>query len=168
MIRPAEPGDAQAIDAVHRAAFPTAAEADLVARLEAGGHSAISLVAEREGAVVGHVLFSRMAVTGDGAAWRGLALAPVAVRPAFQQQGIGAELIRGGLAVARATGEEIVFVLGEPAYYGRFGFTAAAAAPFASPYAGPFLMALSFGRPLPAAGRADYAPPFTALEGEGH
>jgi putative acetyltransferase len=127
----------------------------------------VSLVAEREREVIGHVLFSRMHVTGDGNAWRALGLGPVAVMPGHQHRGLGSELILGGLSIARLTGDEIVFVLGDPAYYSRFGFSAEAAAPFASPYAGSFLMAQSFGRPLPARGKADYAAPFTALGGEG-
>jgi putative acetyltransferase len=69
------------------------------------------------------------------------------------------------LAIARATGEELVFVLGEPDYYARFGFSAATAAPFASPYAGPYFMALALrpGFALPEAGEANYARAFSGL-----
>ena len=163
-LRPAEPGDAAAIRAVHLAAFPTAAEADLVDRVERARDSVISLVAEQDGESVGHLLLSRMTVTGDGKSYRALGLGPIGVLPPFQRGGIGAELIRGGLAIARATGEDFVFVLGEPEYYRRFGFDAAVAAPFASPYAGPYLMALALRDiPGPQAGRAEYAPAFTTL-----
>ena len=163
MIRPAEPRDAAAVRAVHRDAFPTPAEADLVERLEEEGDAVVSLVAERQGEVVGHILLSRMRVAGDGRAFRALGLGPLAVLPPFQRCGIGSDLIRGALAIAAATGEELVFVLGEPEYYERFGFSAEAAAPFASPYAGPFLMALPLGdgAPCPARGTAEYARAFS-------
>jgi putative acetyltransferase len=164
VIRPAEPRDSAGIRALLTAAFPTAAEADLVERLCGEGDAVVSLVEERAGEVVGHVVLSRMSVEGDGRRWSALGLGPVAVAPVFQNGGIGSALIEGALGIARATGEEIVFVLGEPAYYGRFGFEAATAAPFASPYAGPFLMALKLtDEPLPVSGRADYAPAFAAL-----
>jgi putative acetyltransferase len=162
MIRPAEPGDAAAIRGVLMAAFPTAAEADLVEALTRDRDAVVSLVAEREGAVVGHVLLSRMRVSGDG---RAVGLGPVGVVPGFQGGGIGGGLIEAALGIARATGEEVVFVLGEPDYYERFGFSAEAAAPFASPYAGPYFMALALrpGFALPAAGEAAYARAFSDL-----
>jgi putative acetyltransferase len=166
-LRPAEPADAAGIRAVHRAAFPTSAEADLVETLDREGDAAVSLVAVRQGEVVGHILLSRMAVTGDGAPFRALGLGPVGVLPGFQGGGIGAGLIEGALGIARATGEALVFVLGEPEHYRRFGFSAEAAAPFASPYAGPYFMALAMrsGVALPAAGEAAYARAFSDLSG---
>ena len=164
-VRPADPHDAAAMRAVHVAAFPTPLEADLVEALEREGDSAISLVAEQAGEVVGHVLLSRMEVSGDGRAYRALGLAPVAVLPGFQGAGIGAALIEGALAIARASGEELVFVLGEPDYYRRFGFSAEAAAPFASPYAGPYFMAIGLRSEVafPAAGAVAYARAFSDL-----
>jgi putative acetyltransferase len=163
-VRPAEPGDANAIREVLIAAFPTAAEADLVEALARDGDTIVSLVAERGGEVVGHVLLSRMRVSGEG---RALGLGPVGVLPGFQGGGIGTALIEGALAIARATGEDLVFVLGEPDYYRRFGFSAEAAAPFASPYAGPYFMALALhpGFAPPAAGEAAYARAFSDLPG---
>jgi putative acetyltransferase len=115
--------------------------------------------------IVGHVLLGRMRVSADGRALRALGLAPVGVLPGFQGGGIGGALIEAALGVARATGEEIVFLLGEPDYYDRFGFSAAAAAPFASPYAGPYLMALALrpGFEPPVAGEAAYARAFFDL-----
>jgi putative acetyltransferase len=164
-IRPAAPGDAAAIRTVHRAAFPTLAEADLVDALDRDGDAAVSLAAEQNGGVVGHALLSRMRVTGEGRAWRAVGLGPVGVLPGFQGGGIGADLIEAALAIARATGEELVFVLGEPDYYRRFGFSAETAAPFASPYAGPYFMALALtpGFTLLASGEAAYAPAFSEL-----
>jgi putative acetyltransferase len=155
VIRPAEPEDAAGIRAVHEAAFPTPVEADLVETLVHEGDAIVSLVAERQGGIVGHVLLSRMQVSGDGQALRALGLGPVGVLPGFQGGGIGAALIESALGIARATGEDIVFVLGEPDYYTRFGFSAGAAAPFASPYAGPYFMALPI--------RPDFAPPESGM-----
>ena len=165
MIRPAEPADAAGIRAVHEAAFPTAVEADLVEALVRAGDAIVSLVDARQGEIVGHVLLSRMTVSGDGRDLRALGLAPVGVRPGFQGSGIGSALIEAALAIARSTGEALVFVLGEPDYYARFGFSAATAAPFASPYAGPYFMALALrpGFAPPAAGAAAYAPAFSGL-----
>jgi putative acetyltransferase len=166
-IRPAAPDDAAAIRAVLIAAFPTTAEADLVEALIRHGDATVSLVAERAGEVVGHVLLSRMRVSGDGRACRAVGLGPVGVLPGFQGGGIGAGLIEAALAIARAAGEEFVFLLGEPDYYRRFGFSAETAAPFASPYAGPYFMALALrpGFALPAAGEAAYARAFSDLPG---
>jgi putative acetyltransferase len=147
------------------AAFPTPAEADLVGTLVREGDAVVSLVAERQSEIVGHVLLSRMRVSGDGRRLAALGLAPIGVLPGFQGGGIGSALIEAALAIARATGEELVFLLGEPDYYGRFGFSAATAAPFASPYAGPWFMALAL-RPdfvPPAAGEAAYARAFSDL-----
>ena len=165
-VRIATTGDAQGIRQVHRAAFPTDLEADLVERLERNGDAVISLVAEEEGAIVGHILFSRMMAQADGRELSALGLAPVAVRPERQGSGVGASLIEEGISAARQSGTEMLFVLGEPAYYGRFGFDAGTAKPFASPYAGPYFqaMALQDGFSTPASGRADYARAFAEIE----
>jgi len=159
IIRPEEPADHSAIRAVVETAFPTPAEARLVDQLRADGDAQISLVAIDDGIIVGHVMFSRMA-----AEFRALGLGPVAVKPARQRSGVGSLLIRRGLSQSEAEKWEIVFVLGSPAYYRRFGFDPALASGFTSPYAGPHLMALSLIQPLPRlSGRIDYAPAFAAL-----
>ena len=164
-VREERPGDAAAIRSVHIAAFPTPAEADLVEQLRSDGCTAISLVAEDEGKIVGHILFSRMSVDADGRELRGLGLAPVAVAPDRQRTGIGSILIEAGIDRARSVGAQIIFVLGEPGYYGRFGFDPKSAAPFTSPYAGPYFQARVIdGIPQPSAGRADYALAFASLE----
>lgn len=165
MIRPAEPEDVAGIRAVHEAAFPTPMEAELVEALVREGDAIVSLVDARDGEIVGHVLLSRMTVTGDAHPLRALGLAPVGVLPGFQGGGIGAGLIEAALAIAQATGEVLVFVLGEPEYYTRFGFSAEAAAPFASPYASPYFMALSLKPDFaaPAQGEAAYARAFSDL-----
>jgi len=159
-IRDEEPGDRSAVRAVVTAAFGQPAEADLVDRLRRNGDDAIALVAVDDGAVVGQALFSPMK-----APFRTLALAPVAVTPPRQRQGIGRRLIRAGLERAARDGWQAVVVLGDPEYYRRFGFDPEPARGFTSPYAGPHLMILSLAGPLPAtAGRLDHAPAFAALE----
>jgi putative acetyltransferase len=165
-IRLATADDAAGIRKVHAAAFPTGLESDLVERLSLDGDSVISLVACEDGTVVGHALLSRMQVVGDGEKVDALGLGPVAVLPNRQRQRIGSELIEVGLQRAEALGAEMVFVLGEPDYYGRFGFDQKTARPFACPYAGPYFQAtiLAPGLGLPAAGSADYAPAFAELE----
>jgi putative acetyltransferase len=165
VIRPATEKDAPGIRAVHRAAFPKPAESNLVEALLREGDAIVSLVDERQGEIVGHILLSRMKVSGDGRGLRALGLAPIGVLPGFQGGGIGSALIEAALTIARATGEDIVFLLGEPDFYARFGFTAEAAAPFVSPYAGPWFMALALqpGFAAPATGEAAYARAFSDL-----
>ncbi len=164
-IRPAVAGDGDAIRNVHLRAFETPLEADLVERLERDGDAMISLIAAEDGAIAGHILFSRMRVTAEERKVKALGLAPVAVIPDRQGQGIGAQLIEAGIAAAVEKDAEMIFVLGEPDYYGRFGFQAETAAPFASPYAGRYLQAkaLRDDFSLPSSGRADYAPAFAEI-----
>jgi putative acetyltransferase len=160
IIRPELPTDRATIAALVERAFGRAEEAQLVARLRADGDAWLSLVAAEGEALVGHVLFSPMS-----APLRALGLAPVAVAPERQRRGIAAALIRDGLDRARAAGWDAVFVVGDPAYYRRFGFDAALARGFASPYAGPHLMALALTDSLPVrAGAIDYAPAFAMFE----
>ncbi|MGR4890164.1 GNAT family N-acetyltransferase [Sphingopyxis sp. LARHCG72] len=167
VIRPATAADAEAIDSVIRAAFAGTdfghqGEAELVRMIEADGDALASLVAERDGDVVGHVLFSRMDVEADGAALPGAGLAPVSVVPGSQGQGIGDALIRAGLDALREQGVAISFVLGHEGYYPRFGYSPELAARFASPFAGPHFMAMMLDSDAawPLGGRADYAPAF--------
>ena len=170
VIRAATAADGDAIDAVIRTAFAGTGfgyqgEAGLVRMIEDDGDVLTSLVAERDGGVVGHVLFSRMDVQADGAALSAAGLAPVSVSPMLQGQGIGDALIRAGLGDLRAQGVAISFVLGHESYYPRFGYSPDLAARFASPFAGPHFMAmmLDSGADWPQCGRADYAPVFGRL-----
>jgi putative acetyltransferase len=120
-LRRERPDDVAAVDAVHRAAFPGDDEARLVAALRDNGHASPSLVAELDGQIVGHIVFSPVTLDPP-APLVGLGLAPVAVLPAHQRQGIGSRLIKEGIAECREMGVDYVVVLGHPAYYPRFGF----------------------------------------------
>jgi putative acetyltransferase len=164
-IREERAGDAAAIGSVHLAAFSTPTEANLVEQLRSDGDITASLIAIDDGEIVGHVLFSRMSVEADGRELDGWGLAPVAVMPDRQRTGIGSALVEAGIGRAQSTGVQIIFVLGEPAYYGRFGFDAKGAAGFASPYAGRYFQARQLANlPQPLVGRADYAPAFAGVE----
>src|SRR5262245_59475859 len=122
-VRAEQAADADAIRGILLAAFGREAEARLVDRLNASGKAACSLVAEEEGHVLGYVMFSGI-VVGDSAT-PALALAPVAVLPAFQRLGIGSALVSAGIERMRLAGHARVIVVGDPAYYPRFGFVPA-------------------------------------------
>jgi putative acetyltransferase len=94
---------------------------------------------------------------------RALGLAPVAVLPAFRRRGVATGLIEAGLARACGQGWELVFVLGDPAYYRRFGFDTGLARDFTSPYAGDHFMARALVMTAPRGGKAEYAPAFSGL-----
>ncbi|MCP4545652.1 MAG: N-acetyltransferase [bacterium] len=126
-IRLAADGDATAIHRVHTAAFPTSAEAELVDNLRKQNTHIISLVAEVDDVIVGHILFTPATIENKtGPSVTGLGLAPLAVVPDYQNLGIGSELTRLGMAVATNGKYDFVIVLGHPDYYPRFGFDPAA------------------------------------------
>lgn len=121
------PADPPRIRSLTQAAFAGAphssgTEAAIVDALRATGALSLSLVAELEGAVVGHVAFSPVRIEGVDLGWLGLG--PVSVAPSAQRRGIGTALVEAGLARIRADGAAGCVVLGDPAFYRRFGFTA--------------------------------------------
>ena len=124
VVRAEGHGDAAAIRAVHEAAFPTTAEADLVERIRAAGDLLpdLSLVAALGDEVVGHLLLSPVTLATGGGAQPVLELAPMAVVPAHQREGIGSALVIAGLDAAEVRDEPLVLVLGHPWFYPRFGF----------------------------------------------
>lgn len=160
-IRAEKPGEAKAIHALHHAEFKGNAEADLVDELRESGETVLSLVAEAGGKIAGHVLYSRLKVDGAPSA---VALGPIAVDLAHQKHGIGGRLIEEGHRLLREKGETLVFVVGDPAYYVRFGFSLSAAAKFDTPYNGPYLMSLALASGAPASGKVVY-PKFFAKFG---
>ena len=191
-IRAEHPEDAAAIDDILVKAFGRTYEADLVIRLREAGRVALSLTAEADGRVVGHILFSPLALTGYApphapedipppplarppAPWPGcapgslclLALAPVAVLPAFQHQGIGSALIKQGILTAGPlTWASGVVVVGHAAYYPRFGFSPAMrfglTCPFPVPAESFLALELDPGALADKHGQVAYAPEFTA------
>jgi len=127
---------------VNEAAFGQADEADLVDKLRADGAVLVSLVAELEARIVGHILFSRAWVDMAALSLAAVALAPMAVLPDYQRQGIGSRLIRHGLDLLRDQGEAIVLVLGHREYYPRFGFSSEKAESIESPFPKDSFMAM--------------------------
>lgn len=137
-IRTEEPGDQPAVYEVVRQAFGRDTESELVEgiRRSPGWIPELSLVAERDGAIVGHILLSRFTIAGEGGTGDvpALVLAPLAVAPAMQNQGVGSALVRAGLARAEAMGERLVVLVGHPTYYPRFGFRPARPLGIQPPY----------------------------------
>jgi putative acetyltransferase len=170
-IRAEEPADHPGIFRVVRDAFGQDDEARLVDALRASDAfiPELSLVALDEAAIVGHVLFTRIAIRDGDASHPGLALAPVAVTPSHQGKGIGSALIRRGLAEAGARGHGVVIVVGHPEYYPRFGFVPAQArgihAPFPVNDASFLALALRAGGLEGIRGTVEYAPPLATVGG---
>jgi putative acetyltransferase len=125
IIRLERPEDVPAIRIVNERAFGSSSEADIVDALRRSGKATISLVAEDEGRVIGHILFSPVTVETGERELAGLGLAPVAVLPEFQNRGVGSSLVEQGIECCREAGHSFVVVLGHPHYYPRFGFTPA-------------------------------------------
>ncbi|MGH8893098.1 MAG: GNAT family N-acetyltransferase [Actinomycetes bacterium] len=172
LLRPEEPADVDAVRALHLAAFDRpelegspAVEARLVDALRDGGHllPAMTLVAVDDDAVVGHVAASRATVDGAPV----VALGPIGVLPAGQRRGTGSSLVTALLTVADRAGEPAVVLLGDPAFYGRFGFEDSRVhgvlAPDPSWGVHFQLRPLTAWRRRPLHGTAHYAPPFDDL-----
>lgn len=119
-IRAFEPPDVPSIEALYPAAFPEEDLIPLVRDLLQDQTACMALVAILDGQLVGNVIFTRCAVAGSAA--RVALLGPLAVQPAWQRQGVGGALVRDGLRQLGEEGVGRVLVLGDPAYYGRFGF----------------------------------------------
>lgn len=136
LIREETDGDHQGIRVVNRLAFGRDSEFELVCNLRSAQLVIVSLVALDESEVIGHIVFSRLAVEIDGRTVNAASLAPVAVIPGRQGQGVGSLLITEGLAVLRKKLVEAVIVLGHTAYYPRFGFSPDLTRKLLSPFRG--------------------------------
>jgi putative acetyltransferase len=122
VIRPEVPADISAIYPVNQQAFERDNEAQLVDALRRVGAVILSVVAEMDEKIVGHILFSPVMVTDGEQQWAAVGLGPMAVLPEFHNRGIGSALIHYALDVLKNAGHEVVFVVGHPQYYPRFGF----------------------------------------------
>ncbi len=135
-IRPEEKDDIPEIRSVLINAFEQEDEAELVDRIRHSKYfiPRLSLVAEYEGSILGHILFSSIWITNDSSRFSSLALAPVSVHPDYQQQGIGGKLIMRGLFEATNLGHASVILLGHADYYPRFGFEPSATWDISPPF----------------------------------
>lgn len=136
-IRRERPDDIQAIFDLEAAAFDTDAEARLVDLLRADDALLLSQVAGFHGEIVAHGAYSLVTITDGGCVRRFPALGPIAVSPPAQRQGIGSALIRAGMRALRDMGYELLFLVGSPRYYPRFGFQPAQPLGFTSDYVEP-------------------------------
>jgi putative acetyltransferase len=121
-IRPEKPQDSRQVHALNEQAFGGAVEAELVDKLQEACPDVQSLVPEDDGGIVGHIFFSPVAIDDAERKTHGVGLAPMAVRPDRQRQGIGSALVGRGLEILRGRGCPFVIVVGHPDYYPRFGF----------------------------------------------
>ncbi len=153
MIRDERPGDIASIRAVTRAAFETMpysqqTEAAIVDALRSAGALAVSLVAVEGDTVIGHVAFSPVTIgSADAPGWYGIG--PLSVRPDRQRSGVGSALMRAGIAHIRESGGQGCVVVGDPAYYERFGFVPGGSLSYPD-LPGDFfrVLALGAGRPV--------------------
>lgn len=163
IVRPERSGDETAIRRLTEAAFAGAdhssgTEGAIVDALRERGALTLSLVADEDGRILGHAAFSPVTIDGQAGDWFGLG--PVSVDPDRQGQGIGAALIRAGLDRLKSRGATGCVVLGDPAYYGRFGFSAAHALRYPGAPDAYFQSLVLAGEP--PAGQVAYDPGFEA------
>jgi putative acetyltransferase len=126
LIRREEERDQAGVFRVNELAFGRPGEAQLVDALRKGAQPTISLVAEQASQVVGHIFFSPVTIEAAGGVSMAIGLAPMAVLPDWQRQGIGSQLVRAGLEACQRLGQNVVVVLGHPEFYPKFGFVPAA------------------------------------------
>ncbi len=163
-ILQASPGDDDTVRALLTQAFGGAVEAKLVDDLRKDGDLPIALVAEARDEIIGYVACSPLLLEGSEA--RGLAVAPLAVALQWQGHGLGKALMREMQSHATALGYDFLIVLGDPAYYARFGYEVKAAERFETPYNGPYLQVLDLtDQGKTASGVITYAPAFAKLDG---
>lgn len=165
-IRPEKPEDIAAIFDLHTKAFAGDAEARLVDLLRLHNKAVVSLIAEFNDKVVGHVLFSPVELIANGNIQYGLGLAPVSVLPEHQGQGIGKDLITKGLDIIREQNHPFIVVLGNPNYYSRFGFTKASDSNVKNEYDADdsfMIMEIQAGGIPKTGGLARYAPEFSEI-----
>ena len=124
-VREEKPEDFPHISRVNDEAFDREKESELVEKLRDHGTLPISLVAVLDNEIVGHIAFSPITIESGPSSLKAMTLAPVAVLPEYQRKGIGSQLVRAGLEECRRRGQGLVFLVGHPDYYPRFGFVLA-------------------------------------------
>ncbi|HEY0101297.1 MAG TPA: N-acetyltransferase [Pyrinomonadaceae bacterium] len=163
IVRAETSKDIEAVRRVNQLAFGRAEEANLVDALRLAAHPYISLVAETGGRVAGHIFFSPVTIETEVRAPAIFGLAPMAVLPEHQNQGIGSRLVREGLNECRRISVGAVVVLGHPAYYPRFGFVPASSKGLRCEYPVPdeaFMVTELTPGELPSQGLVKYHPEF--------
>lgn len=125
--RPEKYSDRAAIFEINRLAFPEDNEARLVDMLRESESyvNGLSIVAEKDGEIVGHILFTKLTIESPEGDSVVLSLAPLAIKPDFQRQGIGSGLLKEGIKACKSSGYQAIVVVGHPEYYPRFGFISA-------------------------------------------
>jgi putative acetyltransferase len=168
VIRRETKADHLAVRQVNERAFGRTGEANLVDALRKTAHPRVSLVAEIDGQIVGHIFFSPVRIESEGAMFTAMGLAPMAVLPEFQNQGIGSQLVRRGMEECLSMGQYVVVVLGHPEYYPRFGFVPAGQKGLRCEYEVPdevFMVAeLRDGTLAGRKGLVKYLPEFSSVE----
>lgn len=164
IVRAETAEDIEAVRRVNELAFEQAEEATLVDALRVAAHPHISLVAEADGQVIGHIFLSPVTIEMEERAPLIYGLAPMAVLPEYQNQGVGSRLVREGLSECRRIGCGAVVVLGHPEYYPRFGFVPASRKGLRCEYPVPdeafMVVELTPGALLSARGLVKYHPEF--------
>lgn len=163
-IRTAHAGDLRQVKELTQICFGGSAEGRLVRALNREGHSRLELVAELD-AIIGYVLFSEITIVGKKQELKVLALAPLCVHPQYQKQRVGTALMREGIRQSQKLNYPAIFVVGDPEYYCRFGFSQEQALGFDCVYSGPALQALALvsGVLAKLSGKLVYSPPFQEL-----
>ena len=166
LIRNEERKDGAAVHALNVAAFETPAEANLVDALRQQARHVISLVAEENFAVVGHIMFSPVKLSGHSELLI-MGLAPMAVTPEHQRNGIGSALVRAGLEQCKELGCGAVVVLGHPEFYPRFGFSPSASFDISCEYEVPeevfMILQLQSGFLDGVSGKVEYHSAFSSV-----
>ena len=142
LIRQEGRTDYRKIRELNDGAFGSTEESQLIDKLRTAGLVLLSLVAEEERDVIGHILFSRIQIEGTDGLLPVVALAPMCVSSVHQKKGVGGALIQQGLRMLRQRGENAVFVVGHKLYYPKFGFSASLAGQFECEYSGESFLAL--------------------------
>ena len=156
-IRPASPAYGPAIAALNNRVFDGQDEAKIIERLHGDGDLLLSWVLADDDNIIGHIAFFRILIDGEDIA---AGLGPMSVAPGHQRHGHGSALVRAGLAALRPQHRPIVFVLGHPQFYPRFGFDMALTTLFEAPWSGPAFMAKRLRDDAPTEGVLTYPSAF--------